>query len=97
VCFITSRSRDSSVDIETGYGLDGPGSIAGRFKIFIFSTASRPALGATHPPIQWVTGAISPRVKRPGREADHSPPSRTKVKNGGGVAPLPHMSSWHGA
>jgi hypothetical protein len=25
-------------------------------------------------PIQWVQGALSPGVKRPGREADHSPP-----------------------
>jgi hypothetical protein len=28
-----------------------------------------------------VTGAISPAVKRPGREADHSPPSSAEVKN----------------
>jgi hypothetical protein len=25
----------------------------------------------TQPPIQWVTGAISPELKWPGREADH--------------------------
>jgi hypothetical protein len=25
------------------------------------------------PPIQWVPGAFSPGVKRPGREGDHSP------------------------
>jgi hypothetical protein len=33
------------------------------------------------PPIQWVTGVPSLGVKRPGREADHSPPSSAKVKN----------------
>jgi hypothetical protein len=48
--------------------------------IFLFTTASRPALGPIQPPIQWVAGALSLGVKRPGREADHSPPSRAEVK-----------------
>jgi hypothetical protein len=47
---------------------------------FLFSTSSRPALGPTQPPIQWVTGALFPRVKRPGRESDHSPPFSAEVK-----------------
>jgi len=35
----------------------------------------------THPaPIQGVQGALSLRIKRPGREADHSPPSSAEVK-----------------
>jgi hypothetical protein len=38
------------------------------------------ALGPTQPPIQWVPGALSLRVKRPGREADHSTPSSADVK-----------------
>jgi hypothetical protein len=38
-------------------------------------------LGPTQPAIQWVPGALSLEVKRPGREADHSPPSSAKVKN----------------
>jgi hypothetical protein len=49
--------------------------------IFLFTTASRPALGPTQPPIQWVSGILSLGVKRPGREADHSPPSSAEVKN----------------
>jgi hypothetical protein len=49
-------------------------------RIFIFTTASRPALGPTQPPIQWVPGALSLGVKWPGREADHSPPSSAEVK-----------------
>jgi hypothetical protein len=39
------------------------------------TTASRTALGPTQPPIQWVPGALSLGLRRPGREADHSPPS----------------------
>jgi hypothetical protein len=50
-------------------------------RIFLFTTASRPALGPTKPLIQWVTRALSPGVKRPWREADHSPPSSAEVKN----------------
>jgi hypothetical protein len=48
--------------------------------IFLFITGSRPALGPTQPRIQWVPGVLSLGVKRPGREADHSPPSSAKVK-----------------
>jgi hypothetical protein len=48
----------------------------------LFSTASRPVLGPTQPLIQWGTGrALSPGVKRPGYEADHSPPTSAEVKN----------------
>jgi hypothetical protein len=32
------------------------------------------------PPIQCVKGSLFPAVKRPGREADHSPPTNAKVK-----------------
>jgi hypothetical protein len=32
------------------------------------------------PPIQWVPGAIFLGLKRPGRGADHSPPSSVDVK-----------------
>jgi hypothetical protein len=49
------------------------------------------------PPIQWVPGAVSPEVKRPSREADHSPPSSTEVKNGGAVPQFLYTSSWHRA
>jgi hypothetical protein len=49
--------------------------------IFHFTTASRTALGPTQPPIQRVPWALSPGVKRPRREADHSPPSSSEVKN----------------
>jgi hypothetical protein len=65
---------------------------------FFFFTVSRPALGPTQPPIQWITEAVSLGVKRPGREADHSPPSSAEVKEC--VELYLHSSStpsWHGA
>jgi hypothetical protein len=52
-----------------------------RLGIFLFTTASRPALEPTQPPIQWVPGALSVEAKRPGREADYSHPSSTEAKN----------------
>jgi hypothetical protein len=48
--------------------------------IFLSTTASRPAVRPTQPPIQRVTGALSLRVKRPGREDDHLPPYSAEVK-----------------
>jgi hypothetical protein len=82
--------RDSSVDIVTGYtrGVRFPTGTRG----FLFSIASRPALGSNQPPVEWVQGAISLKIKWLEREADHSPPSRVKVKNGGAILPLLHMS-----
>jgi hypothetical protein len=52
-------------------------------KIFLFSTAFRPALGPTQSPMQWVPGAVSLDVKRPRRDADNVPPSSAETKNGG--------------
>ena len=45
---------DSVVGIATAYGLDGPGTESrwGRD----FPHLSRPALGLTQPPVQWVPG-----------------------------------------
>jgi hypothetical protein len=63
------------------YGLDYWGLIPGRGRE-LFVTASRPALGSIHPPIQCVPGALSPGIKqRQGREADHSSPCSADAKN----------------
>jgi hypothetical protein len=72
-------SRDSSVGIALGYGLGWFRFPAG-LGIFLFTTASRTALGPIQPPIQWVPGTLSLGVKRLGREADHSPPYSAEVK-----------------
>ena len=64
---------DSSVGIATDYGLDSPGSKPGGDEIF---RSSRPALGPTQPPVQWVLG-FSRGYRRPGLGAD--PPSSTEV------------------
>jgi hypothetical protein len=90
-------SRNSSVVIATRYGLDGPDLIPSKGKIFLFSTAYRPILGPTQPPIQWVRGALSHGVNRQGREADQLPPSSAEVKNDGAISPLSPMSSWNSA
>jgi hypothetical protein len=41
---------------------------------------SRPDLGSTEPPIQLISGALSPRVKQQGREAGHSHSTSVEVK-----------------
>jgi hypothetical protein len=67
---------DSLVGVATSYGLDGPGLEIrwGRD----FSHKSRPALGSTQPPVQWVPSPSG--VKRPRRVADHPSPSSAEVK-----------------
>jgi hypothetical protein len=67
------------------YGLDDR-AIGVRFpaeqRIFPLTSVSRPALGPTQPPVQWVPGVLSPGVKaRPESDADHSPPSSAEVEN----------------
>jgi hypothetical protein len=89
------RSRGSSVGIATGYGMDGLCSIPGSARFL--SSPERPDQPWGPPsllPIQWVPGALSPGVKRKGREAGHSPPSSAEVKNGGAIPPVPNMPSW---
>jgi len=60
--------------------------------IFLFTTASRLVLTPTQPPIEKVTGVLSLGVKRPGCEADHSPPFRAEVKNAWNYTSTPPIS-----
>jgi hypothetical protein len=63
--------------------------------IYLYSTASRPALVPNQPPIELIKGTLSPWVQRPVRKADHSPLPSAEAKNRGAIPPLPNMSSWH--
>jgi hypothetical protein len=78
-----------------GLWAGGPGFDSRHGEIFLFSTGSWPILAPTQTRIQRVPVAISPERKRPGRDADHSPPSSTEVKNSRAIPPLSHTSSWH--
>jgi hypothetical protein len=65
-----------------GYGLDDRVFESRHgLGIFLLTTASRPALWPTQPPIQRTPGALTLKVKQPGREADQPHPSSAGVKN----------------
>jgi hypothetical protein len=80
--YVTVVSRDSAVGVATGYWLDDRGVevrvLAGSR---IFSSLRRPHR-LWGPPTSYPmsTEGSSPGVKRPGREADHSPPTNAEIK-----------------
>jgi hypothetical protein len=86
---VCGKSRDNSVGMVTGYGMDRQGSTLGRVKRF-FSSPQRPdrLWGAPSLLSSGYRGRFS-GCKRPEREADDSPPSSSEIKNGGAVPPLP--------
>jgi hypothetical protein len=66
-----SKSGPSHEYEGKSFGLGDRGSIPGRGRdCFLFATAYRPALGT-----------LFPGVKRPGRQADQSPPPSADIKN----------------
>jgi hypothetical protein len=74
-------SWDTAVGIATGYRLDDQGvKFESQYGQELSSTLSRPTLGPTQLLILCVSGVLSPVVKQPRREADHSPPTRAEVK-----------------
>jgi hypothetical protein len=55
----------------------------------LFATASRPSLWSAQPPIRRAPGDLSPGVRRPGHEVDHSPQWSVEVTNVWSYAPIP--------
>jgi hypothetical protein len=84
-----NRSRDASVGIAVGYGLDDDGFESRQgLGIFLFTTASRPALRPTQPPIRWVPGALSLGVKWSGSVEGKEYEGKGKDKGKGKVVPV---------
>jgi hypothetical protein len=77
------QSRDSAVGIATGYGMDD-WEVGVRVPVgsSMFSSPRRPdrLWGPPNLLSDEYRRALSPGVKRPGREADHSP-TNAEVKN----------------
>jgi hypothetical protein len=94
-CVCATISRSAILLRGLGYGLDDRGFESRQEPgIFPFTTASRPALGPTQSPIQWVPGGLCL-----GREADNSPPSRAEVENAWcytSTPPYAFMEWWFG-
>jgi hypothetical protein len=89
-----SGSWDSTVGIATGYGLDDRGvkvKSPGRVKNFYFSALSKPTLGPTQPPIQWVPGSFF----RGGLKLTTRILLVLRSRKCGTIHPVPHMPSWH--
>jgi hypothetical protein len=90
-----NKSRDSSVGIALGYGMDDLDSKV-RFpaRAGNFSLHHRVQNGSEAQPASYPMGTrgSSLGVKRPGREADHSPPSNAEVKASGAIPPLPQYA-----
>jgi len=56
------------------------GSTTGRSKRFVSSPAFRLVLEPNQPLIRWIPKDLSPGLKRPGRDSDHSIQSNAEVK-----------------
>jgi hypothetical protein len=77
-----NKSRDRSVAIATVYGMD-EGRVGVRVPVgleFSLLHVAQTGSGAHPASYPMGTGGSFPSVKRPGREADHSPPASAEVK-----------------
>jgi hypothetical protein len=84
---VNCRVQDSPVIKRWAMDRMTGGSSSGRGWEFL------PALGPTQPPIQRVPGIIFLGIKRPKREADHSPPDSAEVKNSWSYTSPPQYAS----
>jgi hypothetical protein len=80
-----SKSRYSSISIVSGYGLGDLAievwSPAEARSIFLLTSVSRPSLGPTQPPVQWVPGPFPEGKAQSGHDVDHSPPTSAEFVN----------------
>jgi hypothetical protein len=75
-----SRGSSASIVTRLRAGQWGFDSWQGQ-RSFLFATASRPILGPTQPPMQWISGPVSPGIKRSGRGAEHLSPCSADIEN----------------
>jgi hypothetical protein len=80
-------SRDISAGIVTDYLQDGRGSIPVKGQRFSPLHNVYIGCGAHAVSYPMCTGALSPGIKRQGREANHSPSSSVEVKYGEAILP----------
>jgi hypothetical protein len=79
--FKETGSRGSSDGIATGYGLDDWGSIPCKSKRFFCASQRPDRIWCPYSRVSNEHRGLSPRLNRPKREADHSPPYRAEEKN----------------
>jgi hypothetical protein len=92
-CFNHNIRAGTARDTALSYGLDDRWFESRQgLGLFLFTTVSRTALGLTRLPIQWLSGALSLRLKRPDREVDHSSPPSAEVKNAWSSTTTPQYS-----
>jgi hypothetical protein len=88
---VSTKSRDSSVNIATDYRIKVLGLIA---STAIFSSPQRPGWFRAHSASYPVDiGALSSELKRQERKTDNSPPSNAEVNKDGAITPLHHKFS----
>ena len=83
-CIRTGRGRGivTTLYVDQGFGCrQGQG-------ILLFCETPGPVLGPHSHPIRWTPSALSQGAKRPGREADHSPPFNAEFKISGASPPF---------
>jgi hypothetical protein len=84
-------SRDSSVGIAAGWTTQVRFPVGQDFSFLHSVQTGSGVHPISYPRDTW--GDFPRVVKRKGLEADHSPPSNSKVKNDGVISPLPYTSS----
>jgi hypothetical protein len=76
----------------TGYGIGVRVPVGSRFRDI--SAPFKQPVGRNQPPMQCVPEALFPAVRQPGRQAHHSHPPSSEVKNDGAMPPRRRTSSW---